>query len=59
MNVGLSISLCFILFSCFFYSLEEAKIAFNENRVDVHAIVKVKATVLEEEELKTKKHRLH
>ena len=37
-----------------FYSLEEAKIAYNEKRVDVHAIVKVKATVLEGEELKTK-----
>ena len=37
-----------------FYSLEEAKIAYNEGRVDLHAVVKVKATVREEEVLSTK-----
>ena len=37
-----------------FYSLEEAKIAFNEGRVDLHAVVKVKTVVREEEELKSK-----
>ena len=37
-----------------FYSLEEAKIAYNESRVDLHAVVKVKATVREEEALSTK-----
>ena len=37
-----------------FYSLEEAKIAYNEGRVDLHSVVKVKATIREDEVLSTK-----
>ncbi len=37
-----------------FYSAEEVNIAYNENKVDLHANIKVKATILEEGELKNK-----
>ena len=37
-----------------FYSLEEVKIALNERKVDLHAVIKVRARVKEDGELKIK-----